>query len=66
MAGPSYKWYGAYHFEETIMTTGRHERVELSGDAASGRDSEGSSLVPMLAAGLVLVVIGAIVVMAFV
>jgi len=42
------------------------KRVILSGDSASGRDSQGSSLVPMLVAGLVLVTIGAIVVMAFV
>lgn len=44
----------------------RPGRVVLSGDSASGRDSQGSSLVPMLIAGLVLVTIGAIVVMAFV
>lgn len=48
------------------MAISGHGRVELSGDEASGRDSHGSSLVPMLAAGLVLVVIGAIIIMAFV
>lgn len=40
--------------------------VVLSGDDASGRDSQGSSLMPMLVAGLVLVAIGALVIMAFV
>ena len=40
--------------------------VVLSSDDASARDSGGSSLVPMLVAGLVLVAVGAIVVMAFV
>lgn len=51
------------------MTAGNSEnpeRMTLSGDSASGRDSQGSSLVPMLISGLVLVTIGAIVVMAFV
>lgn len=46
--------------------TGVRERVILSGDEASGRDSEGSSLLPMLVAGLVLVTVGAIVLMTFV
>lgn len=40
--------------------------VVLSGEDASGRDAQGSSLMPMLVAGLVLVAIGAVVVMAFV
>lgn len=40
--------------------------VILSADHASGRDSQGSSLVPMLVAGLVLVTVGAVVVMLFV
>lgn len=40
--------------------------VVSSGDHASGKSAEGSTLVPMLVAGLVLVVIGAIIVMAFV
>lgn len=48
------------------MATGEHRRVELTSDNASGRDSQGSTLMPMLVAGLVLVVVGAIVVMAFV
>jgi hypothetical protein len=51
------------------MATGEgngRERTILSGDSASGRDSEGSSLVPMLVAGLVLILIGAVVIMAFV
>ena len=42
------------------------QRVVVSADAASGRDSDGSSLMPMLIAGLVLIVIGAVAVMAFV
>jgi len=51
------------------MATGErdgHERTVLSGDSASGRDSQGSSLLPMLVAGLVLILVGAIVVMTFV
>jgi hypothetical protein len=40
--------------------------VVLSSEAASGRDRTASSLMPMLIAGLVLIVIGAIVVMEFV
>jgi hypothetical protein len=40
--------------------------VILSADQASGRDSKGSSLVPMLMAGLILVAVGAVVLMAFV
>ncbi len=44
----------------------RRAPVVLSGDAASGRDSQGSSLVPMLIAGLIFVTIGAVAVMAFV
>ncbi|MET3660827.1 hypothetical protein [Aquamicrobium ahrensii] len=43
-----------------------HRRVELSADHASGKDSDGSTLVPMLVAGLVLIVIGALAVMIFV
>lgn len=45
---------------------GVQKPIVLSGDAASGRDSAGSSLVAMLVAGLVLVVVGAIAVMMFV
>ena len=48
------------------MATGNYKRVEVSGDDASGRDSQGSTLVPMLIAGLVLVTLGAVVVMMFV
>lgn len=48
------------------MGINRPDRIELSGDAASGRDSHGSSLIPMLVAGLVLIAVGAIVVMMFV
>ena len=44
----------------------KRDRVVLSGEQASGRDSEGSSLIPMLVAGLILVTIGALVVMVFV
>ena len=40
--------------------------VTRSADKASGRDSQGSSLVPMLIAGLVLIAVGAVVVMTFV
>ncbi|MEW9806636.1 hypothetical protein [Mesorhizobium marinum] len=42
------------------------EPVILSGDQASGRDSHGSSLVPMLVAGLLLIAVGSVVVMTFV
>lgn len=40
--------------------------VVISADEASGRDSRGSSLIPMLVAGLVAVTLGAVVVMSFV
>jgi hypothetical protein len=40
--------------------------VVLSSEAASGRDSQASSLMPMLVAGLILVSLGAVVVMMFV
>jgi len=40
--------------------------VILSSENASARDEEASTLVPMLIAGLVLVVLGGIVVMVFV
>jgi hypothetical protein len=61
--------FAIYLFGEAAMATGEgngRERTILSGDSASGRDSEGSSLVPMLVAGLVLILIGAVVIMAFV
>lgn len=48
------------------MATENYKRVELSGDDASGRDSHGSTLVPMLIAGLIAVVAGAVVIMMFV
>lgn len=49
------------------MSTGRSSKpVVLTGDEASGRDPRGSSLMPMLVAGLVLVTVGAVVIMAFV
>lgn len=40
--------------------------IVIAGDAASGRDSDGSTLVPMLIAGLILISIGSVVLMAFV
>jgi hypothetical protein len=43
-----------------------HKPIVTSSEAASARDEKASSLIPMLVAGLVLVVIGGIVVMAFV
>jgi len=51
---------------EKTMTNRDHRHVELSGEDASGRDAEGSTLMPMLVAGLVLIVIGALGVMVFV
>jgi len=51
---------------DTAMATENYKRVELSGDDASGRDSHGSTLVPMLIAGLIAVVAGAVVIMMFV
>jgi hypothetical protein len=48
------------------MADGDDRRVELSGAQASGRDAEAGTLMPMLVAGLVLIVVGALVVMAFV
>lgn len=48
------------------MADENHKRIEISGDDASGRDSGGSSLMPMLIAGIILVTIGAIVVMTLV
>ncbi|MET3791880.1 hypothetical protein [Aquamicrobium terrae] len=44
----------------------KRDRVVLSGEHASGRDLEGSSLMPMLIAGLILITVGALVVMVFV
>ena len=48
------------------MAADRIKPIELSADKASGRDADGSTLLPMLIAGLVLIVIGAVVVMMFV
>lgn len=42
------------------------KRVIMSSEAASARDEKASSLIPMLIAGLVLVVIGGVAVMIFV
>lgn len=42
------------------------KRVEISSEGASGRDPNSSSLMPMLIAGLILIVVGAIGVMMFV
>jgi hypothetical protein len=44
----------------------KRQSIELSSEAASGRDSRGSNLMMMLIAGLILVVIGAVAVMMFV
>lgn len=60
------KWYFQFHFIEVVMMTNLRKPVVISGDNASGRDTQGSSLVPMLVAGLILVAVGAVVVMAFV
>ena len=48
------------------MANSDHRRVELSGEQASGKDDGGSTLMPMLIAGLVLIVVGALGVMIFV
>ncbi|MBV2144698.1 hypothetical protein KUG47_14450 [Falsochrobactrum sp. TDYN1] len=40
--------------------------VSISGDQSSGGDSKGSTLAPMLIAGLILVILGGIGVMMFV
>lgn len=48
------------------MAPDSRKRVEISADNASGRDDRGSTLVPMLVAGLALVIIGAGVIMQFV
>lgn len=53
-------------YREIAVTEIRNRGVALSGDEASGRASAGSSLLPMLVVGLVLIVIGAAVVMAVV
>lgn len=44
----------------------RKKPIITSSEAASARDEKASSLMPMLIAGLVLVVIGGVLVMAFV
>lgn len=43
----------------------QEDRVTITGDQASGGD-QGSTLIPMLIGGLVLVIIGGIIVMMFV
>ncbi|WP_199224759.1 hypothetical protein [Falsochrobactrum shanghaiense] len=48
------------------ITDEKDEQITITPDAASGGDSKGSTLLPMLIAGLALVVIGAIVLMYFV
>ena len=53
-------------YQEVAVANNRNRGVALSGDEASGSDSAGSSLLPMLVVGLVLIVIGAAVVMAVV
>lgn len=49
-----------------MVMSEKKQPVILSADQASGRDSGGSNLVPMLIAGLVLIAVGAVVVMMFV
>lgn len=48
------------------MAADRPKHVELAGDKASGADVSASTLLPMLIAGLILIVVGAVIVMAFV
>ena len=48
------------------MAIDRPRRVELSENQASGSDANSSTLLPMLIAGMILIVIGAVVVMTFV
>ncbi|MCB1466762.1 MAG: hypothetical protein KDK08_06380 [Rhizobiaceae bacterium] len=48
------------------VDTERQSPVVTSGDEASGRDPQASSLLAMLIAGLVLVTVGAVFVMVFV
>ncbi|MFC5387506.1 hypothetical protein ACFPLB_16220 [Aquamicrobium segne] len=48
------------------MSDSDHRHIELSGEQASGQDAQGSTLMPMLIVGLVLIVIGAITIMIFV
>lgn len=58
--------YFEYVFSGEISMSEKRRIVDLSGEAVSGRDLQGSSLLAMLVGGLVLVAIGAIVVMMFV
>lgn len=46
--------------------SGNPRRVELSGDTAGGRDTHGSPLICMLIVGLVMVLVGAVIVMALI
>lgn len=48
------------------MQDDNQRRVEVTSDNASGRDTGGSTLLPMLIAGLILIVIGATVIVLFV
>ena len=51
---------------EFPMAIDKQKHVELSQSQASGADASGSTLLPMLIAGLVLIIIGAVAVMTFV
>ncbi len=55
-----------FYTEATMPTDKPEKRVEISSEGASGRDSNSSSVMPMLIAGLILIVVGAIGVMMFV
>ena len=43
-----------------------NSNIEVTGDNASGRDTGGSTLLPMLISGLILIVIGATAIVMFV
>lgn len=49
-----------------MNSNGKREHLVFSGENVSGRDLNGSSLMPMLVVGLVLIVLGAMAVMLFV
>lgn len=66
MAQASSKRYIIYHFREADMQSSDRHRIEVTSDNASGRDTEGSTLLPMLIAGLILIVAGATVIVLFV
>ena len=48
------------------MAQKNSRHIEITSDQSSGGDSRGSTLLPMLIAGLILIVAGAIAVMVFV